>query len=151
MGAHVMKSTANSNDEDFGGTNRAMPSTMAQDLANDIELLEGKCNQLEDRNAWLTKKLLQTHSSLIDRALSGSARSVLRKGLDAWREAMQELVLERELEDHSRSLEQCQQVAQELGSALDQEQQARKTCEAENLKVQDDLQRAILQEKRLKE
>lgn len=149
--APTVKYSASSNDEDVHVANRAMPSTMAQDLANDIESLEGKCNQLEDRNAWLSKKLLQNHQNFIERTMVGNAKNRLRRSFDSWREAMQEMVLERQLQEQTMSLDQCQQVAQELAAALAQEQQARKMCEADHMKLQDDLQRAILQEKRLKE
>lgn len=128
-----------------------MPSTKAQNLANDIEGLESKCNHLEERNTWLTKKLLYTHKRFIEKTLLGNSQGRLRRCLEAWREAMQELTLERQLDEQSASLDQCQRVAKELGEALGQEQEAHKTSEGTHKRLQDDLQRAILQEKRLKQ
>lgn len=151
----IIERVDGNNDEDKASSvaNRGTPSTsaLAQDLANEIERMETECNQLEGRNVWLTKRLMHHHKTCIEKTLLGNDKNRLRKNFEAWREAMQDMILEREINEQTMGLDQCQQVAQELGAALAQEQQARKTSEADHKKMQDDLQRAILQEKRLKD
>lgn len=130
--------------------NRNMPSTKVQFLANEIEELESKCSQLEGRNNWLTKRLLSRQRRFIEKTLLSNSKIRLRRSFEAWRESMHEMRLERHLDEQTASLDQCQQVAKELGAALAQEQEARKASEESHMSMRGDLERAMQQEKRLK-
>jgi len=120
-------------------------------LANDIEVLEDRCNALEARNAWLTKKLMNSQRRIMERTLSGNSTVVLRRTFKAWLEAMNELNLEAQLDAQTMSLDQCQRVAKELGQALAQEQQIRQGYEESHRGVHAELDAALAKQRKLKE
>jgi len=120
-------------------------------LANDIEELETKCNHLEQRNVWLTNRLLKSQQKFIERTLMGNSKVKMRRSFEGWREALQEIKLERQLDEQTNSLDQCQQVAKELGAALAQEQESRRVGEVTHRGMQEDLHRAVLQERKLRQ
>jgi len=106
-------------------------SFKAQHLANEIASIEQRCDWLEERNKWLTDKLLRSQRSFIERTMAMSGKVLARHVLKAWREAMDLLRLEHQLEQQTASLDKCQQVAKELGAALAREQEvSRKQMDA---------------------
>eukprot|EP00928_Gymnodinium_smaydae_P007463 TRINITY_DN12682_c0_g2_i1.p1 TRINITY_DN12682_c0_g2~~TRINITY_DN12682_c0_g2_i1.p1 ORF type:complete len:337 (+),score=72.77 TRINITY_DN12682_c0_g2_i1:93-1013(+) len=127
-----------------------MPSFKVHGLASDIARLEDRCNWLEDRNIWLTQRLLSAQRQFINRTLAVGGKALMSKFLEAWREAMHELRLERQLDEQTRSLDQCQNVAKELGGALTQEQAQRAAIEDAHRKMEEDLKAALEQEQELK-
>jgi len=146
-----VSSPSNASDVPGMGGPRIMHSHKVANLANDIEQLETKCNYLEQRNIWLTKRLLNSQRKFMERTLAGSSKVMVRRTFEGWRDALQELVLERQLDQQTASLDECQKVAKELGAALSQEQQARQQSEAQHRQMRVDLQRALDQEKKLKQ
>lgn len=130
-------------------TNHA-PSHKVHNLATDIHAIEERCRWLEERNAFLTKRLMLQQKRLIERTLMTSGRLRSQRSFEAWRDAMRELRLERQLDEQTRSLDQCQQVAKELGHALTQEQAGHAATEASLNEMNQDLQKALNHEHHLK-
>jgi len=123
-----------------------MPSFKVHGIASDISKLEARCNWLEERNVWLTTKLLTAQRKFINRTVMSGGKAKMAACFSCWREAMHELRLERQLDEQTRSLDQCQNVAKELGNALTQEQQLRGATEQQHRELQVELQRAAEQE-----
>lgn len=128
-----------------------LPSSKVANLAEEVEELETKCNMLEQRNSWLTQKLMKSHQRFVDKLLMDNVRVKALRCFEGWRDAMHELRLERQLDEQTMDLDKCQQVVTELGTALTAEQEARRTSEAEHRSMQDDLHRAVQQETTLKQ
>lgn len=128
----------------------SLPSSKVAVLVSEVDDLETKCNQLEQRNSWLTTKLLRSQQSFVEQWLLGHTKVNAARAFRGWRNSMEELKLERHLEEQTDNLDQCQRLAAELGATLTQEQAARNSSEAEYRGMQDDLQRALQQEKKLK-
>mmetsp|Transcript_34586 Transcript_34586/g.88047 ORF Transcript_34586/g.88047 Transcript_34586/m.88047 type:complete len:260 (+) Transcript_34586:111-890(+) len=139
--------------DDMGpsGLTGILPSSKVANLASDIEDLETKCNYLEQRNVWLTNRLLKNQQRFMEKTLGGNAKVKLRTSFAGWREALKEIRLESQLDQQTNSLDQCQQVARELGAALAGEQDSRRDGEAKHRNMKDDLQRAMLQERKLRQ
>jgi len=127
-----------------------MPSSKVHLLAGDIAQLEHRCTWLESRNVWLTKKLMLAQRRFIEKVMMSCTRVRARKSFDAWKDAMREMRLERQLEEQTRSLDRCQRVAKELGVALTQEQSARVASEAARRAVDEELGKTHEDEARLK-
>jgi chromosome segregation ATPase len=118
-------------------------------IASDIAKLEAKCNFLEERNLWLTNKLLTAQRKFINRTVMSGGKAKMSACFQCWREAMHELRLEKQLDEQTRSLDQCQNVAKELGSALTHEQQLRAATEAQQRELEAELHRATQLEAQL--
>jgi len=126
------------------------PSHKVHAVAGDIAALEQRCNWLEERNVWLTKRLLQAQRRFIERSLLATGKVIVTRSFEGWVAAMNELRLEKQLDEQTRSLDECQRVAQELGAALTQEQHVRSQCEAAHYDAQEELQKALDEERMLK-
>lgn len=131
--------------------NARLPSSKVANLAEEVEELETKCDMLEQRNSWLTNKLMRSQQRFVDKLLMDNSRIKVLRSFEGWRDAMHELRLERQLDEQTMDLDKCQQVVKELGAALTAEQETRKVSEAEHRSMQDDLQRAVQQEMTLKQ
>lgn len=126
-----------------------MPSLKVHGLVGDISKLENRCNWLEERNVWLTQRLLTALKKFIERTVMSNGKAKLQRCFESWREAMCELRLEKQLDEQTRSLDQCQNVAKELGAALTQEQHFRAATEDATRKLQREMQQALEQENSL--
>lgn len=122
---------------------RGMPSSKAQCLAGEIAEIEHRNIWLEERNQWLTARLMANRKRFIEQNWLRSQSGLLSRSLDAWREAMAQLRVEGQLEKQTAALDQCQQVARELGAALAQEQGGRKRAEDVARTLQAELERLL--------
>lgn len=130
---------------------RSSPSSKLSSLATDIDELETKCGFLEHRNEWLTGRLLKSQQRFIERTLMGNSKVLLHRYLEAWRDVLKELLLERQLDEQTSTLDRCQHVAKELGIALAQEQDARRASEVAYRSLQDHLRQVREHERRLRQ
>jgi len=147
----VLDSSMSQMDSEDPLDSRRMPSSKVQTLADDIAELEDRCQYLESRNGWLTKQLLNSQRRFIQKTVMGSQRVQLQTCFQACNDALHDMTLEKQLEEQTYSLDKCQQVARDLGSALAQEQDFRKQTEMASQSVQEDLQRAIAHESNLRQ
>lgn len=122
---------------------QAPPSSKAHGLVAEIVALETQCSWLEDRNSWLTSKLLQDRRKFIDRALMSNKVVVLTEVFKSWLGMMGELRMEHQLDQQTRALDQCQQVTNELGQALAQEQELRKEAEGQGRVLREENRRLL--------
>lgn len=122
---------------------RGAYSSKAAQLASEIASMEQLVARLEERNRWLTARLFTTRRQFIEKHFMKSSTTILTRVMDAWREAMNQLRVESQLEKQTAALDQCQQVAKELGAALAQEQSARKRVEEANRTVRAELERVL--------
>eukprot|EP00927_Polykrikos_kofoidii_P071661 TRINITY_DN67914_c0_g1_i1.p1 TRINITY_DN67914_c0_g1~~TRINITY_DN67914_c0_g1_i1.p1 ORF type:complete len:253 (-),score=51.17 TRINITY_DN67914_c0_g1_i1:171-929(-) len=127
-----------------------MPSHKAHGLVTDIHAIEERCVWLEERCEQLSKKLMHSQKRYLERNLLNGDKQKRQRAFEAWRDAMRELRLERQLDEQTRSLDECQQVAKELGAALKQEQSACANTEAMHGELERELQKALAQEQQLK-
>lgn len=124
----------------------AFPSLKVHGLAGDISRLEERCNWLEGRNVWLTQRLLAAQRSCVNQTLSMGGKALAQDSFEIWREALQELRLERQLDEQTRSLDKCQNMARELGDALSKEQYMRASSEEAVLMLEEEKRRALQEE-----
>lgn len=122
---------------------RGVSSSKAAHLANEIAGMEQLVARLEERNKWLTTKLLMNRRRFIENMMMKGTKETVKSCLDSWRQAMNELRVESQLEKQTAALDQCQQVAKELGAALANEQIARKRAEEANRTMRIELERVI--------
>jgi chromosome segregation ATPase len=125
------------------------PSSHIHGLASHIVEYEQRCEFLEQRNLWLTKKLMDCQRNFVERTLATGPKQVKRKAFKGWCATMTEMRLERQLHDQTSSLDQCQQVARELGSALTEEQQGRAATDMQHRTAQKQLEEANAEGQRL--
>lgn len=133
-------------DRDIGGEGREPPKMVAyvssnkvHNLTDELVQLEERCGWLENRNQWLTKKMILHQRSFIEKSLMGCLRMLKQRCFEVWREQMNEMRLERNLEEQTASLDQCQQVAKELGMVLAVEQEGRKNTDQAHRATQEDV------------
>lgn len=130
-------------DENGDPMRRAASSSKAATLANEIAGMEQLVARLEERNKWLTTKLMTNRRKFIETHFMKSASGTLTRSLDAWRQIMTQLRVEGQLDKQTAALDQCQQVAKELGAALSQEQQGRKRAEDAARALRSELDRVL--------
>lgn len=130
---------------------QAPPSSKAHGLVGEIVALETQCNWLEDRNSWLTSKLLQDRRKFIDRALMSNKLAVITEVFRAWFGIMGELRMEHQLDEQSRALHQCEQVTNELGQALAQEQDLRKEAEGQGRTLREENRRLLAENQSMRQ
>eukprot|EP00747_Dinoflagellata_sp_TGD_P127376 gnl/TRDRNA2_/TRDRNA2_174397_c0_seq1.p1 gnl/TRDRNA2_/TRDRNA2_174397_c0~~gnl/TRDRNA2_/TRDRNA2_174397_c0_seq1.p1 ORF type:complete len:430 (+),score=81.14 gnl/TRDRNA2_/TRDRNA2_174397_c0_seq1:89-1378(+) len=106
-------------------------SSKISEVATEIAALETRCEQLESRNKWLTKSLMQSQRTFIERNMVSNAATKVRHCFNAWATAMSHLRVEHQLEDQTVSLAQCQQAVKDLAAALSSEQQGVQKVQAQ--------------------
>jgi len=121
-----------------GALNPVRPSSKAHGLMNDITAIETRVSWLDGRNKWLTNKLLDNRRTVLERALWANKKACLDCVFHTWKDHLQELRMENRLEEQTQSLDQCQQVARELGRALMHEQELKRDAETTNEQMRED-------------
>eukprot|EP00931_Biecheleriopsis_adriatica_P092420 TRINITY_DN66228_c0_g1_i1.p1 TRINITY_DN66228_c0_g1~~TRINITY_DN66228_c0_g1_i1.p1 ORF type:complete len:329 (+),score=92.02 TRINITY_DN66228_c0_g1_i1:27-989(+) len=114
-------------------------TTKVKHLATDIEQLEDRCDFLDQRNRWLTQRLMHHQRAWTERNLLGFDRWLVEESFKAWKAMNKELMLERQLEEQTSSLDACQQLARDLGSAIAREQAARAQAEGASQSLKGDI------------
>jgi hypothetical protein len=120
----------------------------ASQLVSEIASIEQRCEFLEQRNKWLTEKLLRSQRSFIERTMMANEKGMYRTCFKMWKDCLDLMRTEHQLEQQTASLDKCQQVAKELGQALAREQEvcrkeseARRQLEIENEQLADTTER----------
>jgi len=98
-------------------------SNKAQVLANEIADIEQRCDYLEERNRWLNEKMIRSQRAFIEKAMVSQSKNFAGIVFKGWKDSLNLLGLENQLEQQTISLDKCQQVAKELGAALAREQE----------------------------
>jgi len=122
---------------------RGAYSSKAAHLANEIASMEQLVARLEERNKWLTGKLLMNRRKFIESHMLKTDAAIKSSMFHSWQQAMNLLRVESQLEKQTAALDQCQQVAKELGGALAQEQVARKRVEEANRTIRAELEKVL--------
>lgn len=128
----------NEHDSWAGGTAPLRPSFKAHGLVNEITAIETRVSWLDERNKWLTDKLLANRRTILEKALWANKKACVDCVFHTWKDHLAELRMENQLDEQTKSLDQCQQVARELGRALTQEQELRKAADATNRQMRED-------------
>mmetsp|Transcript_9203 Transcript_9203/g.24146 ORF Transcript_9203/g.24146 Transcript_9203/m.24146 type:complete len:577 (-) Transcript_9203:154-1884(-) len=118
-------------------------STKLRDFAKELGSMESRHEWLESRNAWLQRKMMQLRKSFLSNAIGNTSRDRKLKTFRAWRSVGTELRLEKSLDQQTASLEQCQQVAEELGEAVKRVRDARNVEEGSHQNTHDELVRVL--------
>mmetsp|Transcript_48715 Transcript_48715/g.136280 ORF Transcript_48715/g.136280 Transcript_48715/m.136280 type:complete len:448 (-) Transcript_48715:88-1431(-) len=105
-------------------------SSKVRGLVGEIGSLEEHFVFLEERNRWLTSKMLALQNTKVSQVLGVTNRDRKVKLFKAWTKAMSAMRVEHQLQEQTLSLEKCQHVAHDLGIALGKEKQARMSVEA---------------------
>jgi hypothetical protein len=120
----------------------------ASQMVSEIAAIEQRCEFLEQRNKWLTEKLLRSQRSFIERTMMANEKGMYRTCFKMWKDCLDLMRTEHQLEQQTASLDKCQQVAKELGQALAREQEvsrkeseARRQLEIENEQLADTTER----------
>lgn len=101
----------------------ATSSSKAKNLADEISTMEQRANWLEERNKFLNEKLHHNQRLFAERSVMNTGKAKMTHCFKAWRNGLNELRLENQLEEKSASLLRCQEVVGELGRALEQERE----------------------------
>ncbi|CAJ1357820.1 unnamed protein product [Effrenium voratum] len=128
-----------------------LSSSKVQSIASDIEQLEDRCDALDQRNRWLTHRLMQRLQEWIARALTGNERGLLGTAFHAWKKARRGLQLEQLLQRQTAQLEAQQALAQRLAEALQEEQSRRSEAEAAAVRGRSQLEELQARQSRLAE
>lgn len=126
-------------------------SQQVSSLAGEIQALEARCEGLESRNAWLNTKVLQSKNTHIASMLNLITSTTKRSCFDAWRKVMMEDHLEFQLNQQTESLDQCQKVAKDLGTALAKEQDLRGNVEANLQSLREEIRNVTVSNENLQQ
>lgn len=113
-------------------------TSKVRELAQEIVSLESRSQWLDEQNKILSSRLMKLQSSCVSKNLMVGGKQLKIRFFKAWIEVSYEMKLERHLEQQTRALDQCREVAQELGMALKQERDSHASLRAscENVKAQ---------------
>jgi len=110
-------------------------------LHSEITQLEQRIAWLDHRNRWLSSKMMAVQKSFITSMFNVGSKVLRQRCFKGWSEAMSELRLEHQLQEQTRSLDQIQQVAHNLGACLGEEQEQRRAVEAAHANLQEEISR----------
>jgi len=130
-------------DDYYGGKRNKSASVRA--LAGEIQTLEEACKIAEERNAWLMEKMMKLKAGLADKAMASNDKTRKMRFFGDWKSAMHDMRLEGQIDKTTKTLEDMQRVATELGKALSEEQEAIKAAELFGETGKDQLEQ-VLQE-----
>mmetsp|Transcript_85 Transcript_85/g.159 ORF Transcript_85/g.159 Transcript_85/m.159 type:complete len:484 (+) Transcript_85:46-1497(+) len=128
-------------DSMLAGNGVHMRSSKVRSIAEEISELENRYRFLEDRNKWLSARLLREKQTWIDSFMMSNAATRKKVFFRAWKEMMHELRLEKALSIQTAALSHCQEAADSLGKVLSQEQAARRSVEAQGRRTLQELER----------
>lgn len=99
-------------------------SSKASQLAREISTMEQNAQFLEERNRWLTDKMLMHQRQVVEKAFNMGAKTVMKNVFQGWCSILEVLKYDRQVDQQTKSIKQCQLVSRELGAALAKEQEA---------------------------
>lgn len=112
------------------------PSHKVHTLADDVMAIEERCHWLEGRNEWLTSKLLKSKTDFVQRALLNSSGMKLKTCFSGWQHGLNELRMDRHLEDVNSSLIKYHSIIEKFGEEIDKERTSREEAEAKQAEAQ---------------
>lgn len=122
-------------------------------LAEEIAAVEARKEELEERFIWLQERMTEARNGWIQRSTLGSAKTQQKRFFRGWNEAMQEMRLERGIEEQIDSIEECKTVIKRLELKLEeehhnQELQEETIEETQRLYAHCDEHREVIEEQR---
>jgi len=112
-------------------------------LAEEIAQLEQRYEYLIDRNAVLMGKVMLMRSSMAGKSMMGNDKVRMRRSFEGWRSFVQDHRLENHLEKQTHTLDEFQQVVKELGQALAEEQEQRRTMDEVAFNTREEIRRVL--------
>lgn len=85
--------------------------------------MEQNADRLEEKNKWLTDKLIWHQRKFLERTCLGNSRAMVRYCFEGWVGELELLRYDRQLDEQTKSIKQCKEVTRELGAALVRQQE----------------------------